>query len=80
MSFLVRTVQYGNESWMYIYLNGKEFIQYGGFYSPAPYQFLPCTLEKICEVNEGESISITTNYCNSYPVTVRNFVLTARKI
>ena len=62
MSFLVRTVQIEDESYMYIYLNKNEFIQYGGFYSPAPNKFLPCTLEKMYEVgNEGESISISTN-------------------
>ena len=81
MSFLVKTVLCGNESFMYIYLNGREFIQYEGFYSPAPYQFLPRTIEKMYEVvNDGESISISTNYCDSYPVTVRNFVLTAKRI
>ena len=81
MSFLVRTVEVENESYMYMHLNGQEFMQYGGFSSPAPFQFLPCTFEKVYEVpDEGESITITVIECGQYPVTVRNFVLTAKRI
>ena len=36
MSFLLRTIKHGKDSWMYIYLNGEELMEYG-LLLPSPY-------------------------------------------
>ena len=35
VSFLLRTIKHGKDSWMYIYLNGEELMEYGAS-TPSP--------------------------------------------
>ena len=69
-------------SWMYIYLNqGQTIMQNAGFYVPSNSNFIPQTVRKVHTVTaQTEDVSFTTYYANSYPVTIRNAIITAKPL
>lgn len=78
MNFLLKA----QNQWLYLYFNqGQALMQNSGFYVPNPSHFIPFTVRKIHEViGENENVSFTTYCANSYPVTIRNAIITARPI
>ena len=68
--------------WIYLYFNqGQTLMQNCGFYVPTTTHFIPHTVRKIHAVtNESETVQFTTYCANSYPITVRNAVVTAKPI
>ena len=71
-----------NNSWLYIYLNeGGTLFQNAGFYSPTAANFIPHTIRKVYSVvNESEDVRFMTYCANSYPVTIRNAIITAKAL
>jgi hypothetical protein len=67
---------------MYIYFNqGQTVMQNAGFYVPQNANFSPHTVRKIHTVTaENETVSFTTYYANSYPITIRNAIITAKPL
>lgn len=52
-----------------------------GFYVPTTSYFMPHTLRKVHSVNNNEEVvNINTYYASSYPVTLRNVVVTAKRL
>lgn len=78
ISFLLKT----NNQWLYIYVNqGQQMLQNAGFYTPTSGYFMPHVLRKVHSVNsDNEMVTINTSGASSYPVTIKNFVITARLI
>jgi len=77
-SFLLKA----QNQWFYIYFNqGEQVIQNCGFYLPSTSQFMPHTIRKIHTVKEDNEAASFTTYCtNSYPVTLKNCIITARPL
>ena len=67
---------------MYIYFQqGQQVISNSGFYLPNNSQYLPMTLRKSYTVNNNEEkVTFTTYYGQSYPVTLKDVILTAQQI
>lgn len=76
ISFLAKATN----SWMYLYFQqGQQMIQNCGFYVPTNSNFIPFVVRKQHTVNANEEmINFTTYYGQSYPVTLRNVVVTAQ--
>lgn len=52
-----------------------------GFYAPSSSQFVPVTVRVLYTVNEEEKeVNFTTSSASSYPVVLRNRIITACKI
>jgi hypothetical protein len=68
--------------WFYVYLNqGESVIQNCGYYVPTTSQFMPHTIRKIHTVKaDNDTVSFTTNSTSSYPVTLKNCIITARPL
>jgi hypothetical protein len=77
-SFLLKA----QNQWFYVYFNqGEQVIQNCGFYAPTTTQFMAHTIRKVHTVkNESEIASFTTNSTTSYPVTLKNCIITARPL
>ncbi len=77
-SFLLKA----NNTWLYLYLNqGEGVMTNSGFYVPAGSNWVPCTVRKIYNVIEdNKEVAFTTNSASSYPVTLRNRIITAQFI
>lgn len=71
-----------NSSWLYLYLNeGGSLFPNAGFYSPTSANFIPHTVRKVHTVaNESEKVNFMTYCANSYPVTIRNAIITAKRL
>ena len=71
-----------SSSWLYIYLNqGESLMQNAGFYVPNNTNFIPYTIRKIYSVaNESQVVQFNTYYASSYPVTIRNAIITAKPL
>lgn len=78
MSFLTKP----QNLWMYLYFQqGQQIIQNCGFYLPSGAQFTPITVRKLHTVaNAEENIIFNTHCSQSYPVTLKNVVLTAQQV
>lgn len=78
ISFLVKATN----SWMYLYFQqGQQCIQNCGFYVPTNSQFIPFTIRKLYTVNSAEENVTFNTYCaQSYPVTLRDVILTAQEV
>lgn len=78
MTFLLKATS----QWIYIYLGqGQTLLQNAGFYVPSTTYFMPHTIRKVHSVNnDNEKVSITSYYGQSYPVVIKNFILTAKKL
>lgn len=56
-------------------------MQNAGFYTASSAHFLPYTVRKIYSVNnEAETVHFSTNAASSYPIVLRNAIITARPI
>ena len=56
-------------------------MQNSGFYTPTSSYFMPHTIRKVHTVTQNEEhIKINTHYTNSYQVTLRNVVVSAKCI
>jgi hypothetical protein len=54
-------------------------MQNSGFYVPTNSNFIAHTVRKVHEVNSDTEVAAFTTYCaNSYPITVRNAIITAK--
>ena len=71
-----------SSSWLYIYLNeGGNLMPNCGFYVPNNTNFTAHTIRTVHVVNqETESVSFNTYYAGSYPVTIKNAIITARPL
>ena len=78
ISFLLKT----NNQWIYLYVNqGQQMLQNAGFYAPTSSYFMPHVIQKSHNVNsESEVVNINTYQANSYPVTLKNVVISAKRI
>ena len=78
MSFMLKATS----QWIYLYLNqGQALMQNSGFYEPTTSNYVPHIIKKIHNVgSDMEEVKITNYYGQSYPVTIRNFILTAKRI
>lgn len=78
LSFLLKA----SNQWIYIYFNqGQQVIQNHGFYVPNNSMFMPHMIRKVHNVvNNEEAINFNTYYAQSYPVVLKNVVVTAQKI
>jgi hypothetical protein len=48
-------------------------------YTPAIDKFIPVTLRKIYRIDSSHpTFSLTTNYANDYPITIKNVILTSK--
>ena len=65
-----------------MYLNqGEALMTNSGFYVPAGSNWVPCTVRKIYTVIEdNKEVSFTTSSASSYPVMLRNRIITAQFI
>lgn len=67
--------------WLYLYLDSESIITNAGFYTPTTNQFQPYTIRIIKTITEEEkTINFTTNAASSYPVILRNKIITAQKL
>lgn len=67
--------------WLYLYLDSESIITNAGFYVPTTSQYMPFTIRIIKTITEDEkNISFTTNSASSYPVILRNRIITAQKL
>lgn len=67
--------------WLYLYLGTEAIISNAGFYVPTTVQFMPFTVRIIKTVTEDDKeLSFTTYSANSYPVILRNKIITAQKL
>ena len=71
-----------NNAWAYIYFRqGEALITNSGFYMPNSQHFIPFTFRKVFNLEQDtETISFTTYCAQSYPINVRNAIITARKL
>lgn len=78
ISFLTKATN----SWMYLYFQqGQQCMQNCGFYVPSNSQFFPFVVRKLHTVNSDEENVTFTTYCaNSYPIVLRNVVVSAQQI
>jgi hypothetical protein len=78
LNFLVKATN----SWIYLYLNqGVSLMQNAGFYVPSAAHFIPHTVRKIHQVTaDHENVCFSTYYGNSYPILVRNAIVTAKPL
>jgi hypothetical protein len=79
LSFLVKATN----SWMYIYFQQgqQQLIQNCGFYVPNGTHYFPVVVRKIYEVKlDNEKTTFTTSSASSYPIKLRNIILSAQKI
>jgi len=68
---------------MYCYLNQGQvqLLTNCAYYMPSNSYFVPFTLKKVHTVNgESETLNLQTYCTQSYPVTVRNCTVTAKRI
>lgn len=65
---------------MYIYFQqAQQVIPNSGFYLPNSSQYLPMTIRKSYTVNNNEEgVKFTTYYGQTYPVILKNVILTAQ--
>jgi len=69
--------------WIYLYFGQGQLLMqnFSGFYVPTTTHFIPHTIRKIHTVtNEFENVQFTTYCADSYPITIRNAVITAKPI
>jgi hypothetical protein len=71
-----------NNTWIYLYINqGEAIMTNSGFYVPAGSNWLPYIIRKTYTVTDDyREISFTTNAGSSYPVILRNRIITAQLI
>ena len=69
-------------TWGYVYFKqGEALMTNCGFYVPNGQHFMPHTFRKVHTVNEeSENVTFTTYCATSYPIQVRNAIITARKL
>lgn len=67
---------------MYLYFGqGQQCMQNCGFYVPTNNQFLPFVVRKVHTVNGAEeNVSFTTYCANSYPIVLKNVVVSAQQL
>jgi hypothetical protein len=65
---------------MYIYFQqAQQVIPNSGFYLPNSSQYLPMTIRKSYTVNNNEEdVKFTTYYGQTYPVILKDVILTAQ--
>ena len=78
LSFLLKATN----QWIYLYFNqGQQFIQNCGFYLPNSTSFFPYTIRKLHTVTANEEVINFNTYCaQSYPVTLKNVVVTSQML
>lgn len=79
ISFLLKA----NNSWLYVYMNNGQVnvLQNCGFYVSTSSYFMPHTLRKVHQTkSDNEVVTIQTYYAQSYPVTIKNFIISAKQI
>lgn len=67
---------------MYIYFNqSQQIMQNCGFYVPSGQNYLPVTLRKVHNVeSDGQTVTFNTYCAHSYPIHLKNVVVTAQTI
>ncbi len=78
LSFLLKA---GNQ-WMYLYFrNGENFLNNSGFYTNGRNIWVQHTVEKVfVSLSDKDEAYFTTNTSNVYPFSLRNVIMTARRI
>lgn len=78
LSFLTKPTN----SWMYVYFQtNQQVIQNCGFYVPSNSQFIPMVIRKAYTVSaDSENVCFNTYCVQSYPVCLKNVVLTAQEV
>jgi hypothetical protein len=78
VSFLVKVTN----TYFYIYFQqGQQCIQNNVILVPTNSQYIPFTIKKVYTVNSAEENVVFNTYCTtSYPVKLKNIVLSAKKI
>ena len=66
---------------MYIFFNNTQMIQNSAFYAPNNHQYIPYVFRKIhYAMSEGEVVNFNTYCAQSYPISVKNAIVTAQEI
>ena len=67
-------------TWLYLYFNqGEALMSNSGFYVPTGSNWIPCTVRKIYNITDDtKEVSFTTSSASSYPVTLKNRIITAQ--
>lgn len=67
---------------MYIYFGqGQQVINSCLIYAPTNSQYIPYVIRKVHSINGNEENVTFTTYCNqSYPVSLKNVIVTAQEL